>query len=88
VVIGGATIRVAEHSRLRATTRPDGSYELAVPDRATVTPYISAAGYHKVLVTAHAYNGKLVRWRLRRATPPRAVTLCLPLGNTKAQPRC
>jgi hypothetical protein len=42
----------------------------------------------ELLVTAHAYNGKLVRWRLRRAAPPRPVTLCLPLGNTKARPRC
>ena len=58
VAIGGATIRVAEHPRLRATTRPDGSYELAVPDRATVTPYISAAGYHTIFLQTFRTDGE------------------------------
>lgn len=42
----------------------------------------------EALVTAHAYDGKLVRWRLRRGHKPRAVSSCVPLGNTKPQPRC
>ena len=35
VRLAGATIRVAEHPRLHATTKSDGSYDLAVPDGAT-----------------------------------------------------
>jgi hypothetical protein len=42
----------------------------------------------EVLVTAHAYNGKLVRWRLREARAPTPVTSCVPLGNTRPQARC
>jgi hypothetical protein len=42
----------------------------------------------EVLVTAHAYNGKLVRWRLREARAPRPVTRCVPLGNSRPQARC
>ena len=42
----------------------------------------------EVLVTAHAYDGKLVRWRLRSGQVPRAVTRCVPLGNTKPRRRC
>jgi hypothetical protein len=41
-----------------------------------------------VLVKAHAYNGKLVRWRLRKGHAPKAVTRCVPLGNTKQRRRC
>jgi hypothetical protein len=57
VVLAGAKIRVAEYPRLRATTRPDGSYELAVPDRATVTPYITAAGYHSIFLQTFRTDG-------------------------------
>jgi hypothetical protein len=42
----------------------------------------------EVLVTAHGYAGKLVRWRLREGHKPRAVTRCVPLGNTKPRRRC
>ena len=42
----------------------------------------------EVLVTAHGYVGKLIRWRLRRGHKPRAVTRCIPLGNTKPRRRC
>ena len=42
----------------------------------------------EVLVSAHAYDGKLVRWRLRSALAPRAVTWCVPLGNTRPRRHC
>jgi hypothetical protein len=42
----------------------------------------------EVLVTAHAHDGKLVRWRLRAGRAPKRATLCVPLGNTKPRPRC
>jgi hypothetical protein len=42
----------------------------------------------EVLVTAHAYDGKLVRLRLREGRGPAAKTLCVPLGNTKPRRSC
>lgn len=47
-VIAGASIRVLEVPTARATTRRDGSYDLVVPNRARVTPYIVAPGYHTI----------------------------------------
>jgi hypothetical protein len=85
VVIGGATIRVAEHPRLRATTRADGSYELTVPDRVTVTPYITAPGYHTIFLQTFRTNGEDLR-RVNFQTPTEAVygalaaLLGVPLG--------
>jgi hypothetical protein len=46
--LAGATIRVAELPHLHATVRADGSYDLVVPDRTRVTPYIVARGYHTI----------------------------------------
>ena len=54
----GATIRVAEQPRLHATTKPDGSYDLAVPDHTTVTPYISAAGHHSIYLQTFRTAGE------------------------------
>jgi hypothetical protein len=85
VVISGATIGVAEHPRLRATTRADGSYELTVPDRATVTPYITAAGYHSIFLQTFRTDGEDLR-RVNFQTPTEAVyralaaLLDVPLG--------
>jgi hypothetical protein len=58
VVLAGATVRVAEYPRIRATTRRDGSYELVVPDRATVTPYIIAAGYRSIFLQTFRTDGE------------------------------
>ena len=58
VRLGGATIRVAEHPRLRATAERDGTYDLAVPDRATVTPYIVAAGHHTIFLQTFRTAGE------------------------------
>jgi hypothetical protein len=85
VVLSGATIRVAEHPRLRATTRADGSYSLTVPDRATVTPYITAAGYHSIFLQTFRTDGEDLR-RVNFQTPTEAVyralaaVLDIPLG--------
>jgi hypothetical protein len=49
---------------------------------------LSAGQTLELLVTAHTYNGKLVRWRLRNARAPRPVQRCVPLGNTKPRRRC
>jgi hypothetical protein len=58
VRLAGATIRVAEHPRLRATTKPDGTYDLTVPDGARVTPYIEAAGYHTIHLQTFRITGE------------------------------
>ena len=48
VRLGGATIRVAERPRIRATVRRDGSYDLVVPDRRTSRRTSRPAGYHTI----------------------------------------
>ncbi len=69
VLLGGATIHVAELPRLQAKTRRDGSYDLAVPDRATVTPYITAAGYHTIyLQTFRTAGADLARVNFQTPT--------------------
>jgi hypothetical protein len=72
VRLAGATIRVAEHPRLRATTRRDGTYDLAVPDRARVTPYISGAGYHTIYLQTFRTDGEDLQ-RANFQTPTDAV---------------
>ena len=47
-LLAGATIRVAEDPDLQTVVAADGSYDLEVPDRRPVTPYIEAAGYHTI----------------------------------------
>lgn len=56
--LAGATIRVAEHPRLRATARANGDYRLAVPDRARVTPYIEVPGYHTIYLQTFTTAGQ------------------------------
>jgi hypothetical protein len=57
-LLGGATIRVAEYPRVRATTRRNGTYDLAVPDHARVTPYIVAAGHHTIYLQTFRTAGE------------------------------
>lgn len=76
VRLAGATIHVAEHPRLRATARADGSYDLAVPDRATVTPYIVAAGYHTIFLQTFRTDGEDLP-RVNFQTPTEGVYLAL-----------
>ncbi len=57
-LLGGATIRVAEYPRLRAKVRANGTYDLAVPDRARVTPYIVAAGHHTIYLQTFRTAGE------------------------------
>jgi hypothetical protein len=58
VRLAGATIRVAERPRIRATVGRDGSYDLVVPDRANITPYITAAGYHTIYLQTFRTAGE------------------------------
>ena len=80
VRLGGATIRVAERPRIRATVRRDGSYDLVVPDRAKVTPYITAAGYHTIYLQTFRTAGEdLARVNFQTPTEPiyRALAMLL-----------
>ena len=72
VVLSGATIRVAEFPKLTATVRPDGTYDLAVPDHARVTPYITAAGYHTIYLQTFATAGENLK-NVNFQTPTDAV---------------
>ena len=56
--LAGATIRVAERPALRARARANGTYDLAVPDRAKVTPYIEAPGYHTIYLQTFTTAGE------------------------------
>jgi hypothetical protein len=69
VRLGGAAVRVAEDSRLRAVTRHDGTYDLKVPVRGRVTPYIVAPGYHTIhLQTFRIDNESLDRVNFQTPT--------------------
>jgi len=56
--LAGATIRVAERPKLRATPSKNGAYRLAVPDRARITPYVDAPGYHRIYLQTFTTAGK------------------------------
>lgn len=58
VLLAGATIRVAEFPRLEAVVHRDGTYDLAVPDRSRVTPYILAAGHHTIYLQTFTTDGE------------------------------
>ena len=58
VLLAGATIRVAERPQLKTTVGPDGTYDLAVPDRARITPYIVAAGHHTIYLQTFRTDGE------------------------------
>jgi hypothetical protein len=72
VRLGGAAVRVAENPRLRAVTRRDGSYDLKVPARGRVTPYIVAAGYHTIHLQTFRIDGESLD-RVNFQTPTDAV---------------
>jgi hypothetical protein len=57
-MLGGASIRVAELPKVRATVRRDGTYDLVVPDGARITPYIVAAGHHTIYLQTFVTAGE------------------------------
>jgi hypothetical protein len=58
VRLGGAQVRVAEDPTLGATARPDGTYDLRVPDGRRITPYINAAGHHTIYLQTFRTRGQ------------------------------
>jgi hypothetical protein len=85
VRLAGATIRIAEDPSISATTRRDGAYDLRVPDRAHVTPYIVRPGYHTIYLQTFRTDGEDLE-RVNFQTPTDAVyralaaLLSVPLG--------
>lgn len=57
-LLAGATIRVAEDPDLQTVVAADGTYDLEVPDRRPVTPYIEAAGYHTIHLQTFTPEGE------------------------------
>jgi hypothetical protein len=76
VRLAGATVRVAELPGLRARTRADGTYDLAVPDRSRVTPYINAPGYGPIHLQTFRTDGEDLA-RVNFQTPTEAVYAAL-----------
>jgi hypothetical protein len=76
VRLRGAKIRVAELPGRSATVKADGSYDLVVPARATVTPYIVAKGYHTIYLQTFTTRGRDLR-NVNFQTPTDAVTAAL-----------
>lgn len=72
VRLAGAVIRVAEYPRLRTTAKRDGTYALRVPDRANVTPYVAAPGYHTIHLQTFRTSGEDLE-RVNFQTPTEAV---------------
>lgn len=59
--LGGAAVKVAERPGLETVVKADGSYDLKVPDKAQVTPYIQAAGYHTIYLQTFTTAGADLR---------------------------
>lgn len=57
-LLAGATIRVAEDPDLQTVVAADGTYDLEVPDRRPVTPYIEASGYHTIHLQTFTPDGE------------------------------
>jgi hypothetical protein len=58
VRLAGASIRVVEFPKLKATPRANGSYDLVVPAKAKITPYITFKGYSQVHLQTFTTAGK------------------------------
>ena len=58
VKLGGAKIKVAELPSAGTTVKADGTYDLAVPDKKTVTPYIVKDGYRTIYLQTFKLDGE------------------------------
>ena len=74
--IPGATIRAVGAPGAEATSRPNGSYALEVPDDTKVTPYIDAEGYHRIYLQTFRTDGRDLR-RVNFQTPTEDVYMAL-----------
>ena len=85
----GAKIAVAELPDVTTTTAADGSYALTVPVGATVTPFITAAGYHTTyLQTFVNVQGDLANVNFQTPDDGTFVILAKLLGVTQPEASC
>ncbi len=56
--LAGASIRVVEFPKLKATPRANGSFDLLVPAKARITPYITMKGFSRVHLQTFTMAGK------------------------------
>ncbi len=59
--ISGAIISAKGAPGASATSQPDGSYRLTVPNRSKVTPYIEASGFHGIFLQTFSTHGRDLR---------------------------
>ena len=78
VRLAGATIKVVEYPKLSAKVAKDGTYDLAVPDHAKVTPYIVAPGYRTIHLQTFTTAGEDLA-NVNFQTPTLAVARALAL---------
>lgn len=76
VKLKGAKVKVAEIPSAGATVKADGTYDLVVPDKKSVTPYIVASGYHTVYLQTFKTDGENLE-HVNIQTPTNAVAMAL-----------
>jgi len=72
----------------RGTESNDRSAIDVLQDLGPAPRKVTAGQTLEVHVSAHAYDGKLVRYHLLSGHRPSAVIRCVPLGNTKPRRHC
>ena len=76
VKLAGAKIKVDEIPSAEATVKADGTYDLTVPAKATVTPYIVLTGYRTIYLQTFTINGEdLEHVNFQMPSEPIAVAL-------------
>jgi hypothetical protein len=79
--IAGATVRIAELPGVSTTSQSDGAFDLAAPDGTKVTPYVDAAGHHRIYVQTFVTAGEdLERVNFQVPTQPTYFALAALLG--------
>jgi hypothetical protein len=83
-MLAGAIVQVVEEPGLTTTVAEDGTYELDVPDHATLTPYITAEGYGTIHLQTFTTDGQdLVNVNFQTPTTGVMDLLALVLGIEK-----
>ena len=74
--------------RRRTVAQPAGGSRNLLGPLGRAARQLHAGQALEVLVSAHAHDSKLFRWRLRNGRTPARVTRCIPLGNSLPRPHC
>lgn len=83
-MLAGATVHVLEDPELTTTVADDGTYAIAVPDGADVTPYITADGYATIYLQTFTTDAQdLVNVNFQTPTMGTMGALAYVLGTEK-----